>query len=371
MDSSLGQTLFMALELGQRTWKLAFSPGLGGKARQRTMAGGDVGHLAQEIVQARKRFGLPDEAPVLSCYEAGRDGFWVHRCLLEQGVANVVVDSSSIEVNRRRRRAKNDRLDAGRLLAMRIRHAAGERALWSVVNVPSVEDEDTRHLHRELSTLKSDRTRHINRIKGLLATCGLSVSSIDRLPQRLGELKLWDGSPVPGQLHQRLQREHERLELLNQHIRQLEQQRAALVRQGTAPALAMVRKLQRLRAIGPNGAWLTVMELFAWRRIRNRRQLGSLAGLAPTPFQSGGDDREQGISKAGNRRVRTMMVELAWCWLRFQPASELSLWFTRRFAQGSRRMRRIGIVALARKLLVQLWRYLETGTLPAGAMLKT
>jgi transposase len=199
----------------------------------------------------------------------------------------------------------------------------------------------------------------------------LSVSSIDRLPQRLGELKLWDGSPVPAQLHQRLQREHERLELLNQHIRQLEQQRAALVRQGTAPALAKVRKRQSLRAIGPNGAWLTVMELFAWRQIRNRRQLGALAGLAPTPFQSGGDDREQGISKAGNRRVRTMMVELAWCWLRFQPASELSLWFTRRFALGSRRMRRIGIVALARKLLVGLWRYLETGTLPAGAVLKT
>ena len=361
----------MALELGQRTWKVAFGDGLGGKPRLRTMSGGDVGHLGREIAQARKHFGLPDDVPVLSCYEAGRDGFWLHRCLLEQGVANVVVDSSSIEVNRRRRRAKNDRLDAGRLLAMRIRHAAGERTLWSVVNAPSVADEDARHLHRELSTLKSDRTRHINRIKGLLATCGLSVSSIDRLPQRLGELKLWDGSPVRGQLHQRLQREHERLELVEQHIRQLERQRAVLVRQGTAPALAMVRKLQRLRAIGPNGAWLTVMELFAWRQIRNRRQLGALSGLAPTPFQSGDDDREQGISKAGNRRVRTMMVELAWCWLRFQPASELSLWFMRRFALGSRRMRRIGIVALARKLLVQLWRYLETGTLPAGAMLKT
>ena len=159
MDSSLGQTLFMALELGQRTWKLAFGLGLGGKARHRTMAGGDVGHLTQEIAQARKRFGLPDDAPVLSCYEAGRDGFWLHRCLLEQGVANVVVDSSSIEVNRRRRRAKNDRLDAGRLLAMRIRHAAGERTLWSVVNPPSVEDEDARHLHRELSTLKALASR--------------------------------------------------------------------------------------------------------------------------------------------------------------------------------------------------------------------
>ncbi len=197
------------------------------------------------------------------------------------------------------------------------------------------------------------------------------MHSIQRLPQRLGELTLWDGSPLPGQLQQRLQREHQRMELVEQHVRQLEQQRAVLVRRGTAPALAMVRRLQSLRAIGPNGAWLTVMELFAWRRIRNRRQLGSLAGLAPTPYQSGGDDREQGISKAGNRRVRTMMVELAWCWLRFQPTSELSLWFTRRFALGSRRMRRIGIVALARRLLVQLWRYLETGTVPAVAVLKT
>ena len=148
MDSNLGEALVMALELGQRTWKLAFGLGPGGKGRCRTMTGGDVGHLVQEIAQARKHFGLPDDAPVLSCYEAGRDGFWLHRCLLEQGVANGVVDSSSSEVNRRRRRAKNDRLDAGRLLAMRIRHAAGERTLWSVVNPPSVEDEDARHLHR-------------------------------------------------------------------------------------------------------------------------------------------------------------------------------------------------------------------------------
>ncbi len=180
--------------------------------------------------------------------------------------------------------AVNDRLDAGRLLAMRIRHAAGERTLWSVVNAPSVEDEDARHLHRELSTLKSDRTRHINRIKGLLATCGVSVHSIQRLPQRLGKLTLWDGSPLPGQLQQRLQREHERMELVEQHVRQLEQQRAALVRQGTAPALAMVRRLQGLRAIGPNGAWLTVMELFAWRRIRNRRVgPGRQRSSPPTP----------------------------------------------------------------------------------------
>jgi transposase len=359
----------MAFELSSRCWKLAFSVGLGQKPRHRTIPAGDLAALGREIAQAQKRFGLAEEAGVRSCYEAGRDGFWLHRYLTSRDVQNLVVDSSSIEVDRRRRRAKSDRLDAGKLLTMLIRYALGEKKAWGVVNVPSVEDEDARHLHRELESLKRERTRHTNRIKGLLTTCGLRVEKIDdQLPPRLRALRMWDGSPLPAQLRQRLQREHRRLKLVHQQIQQLKRQRARLIRTSASPKMAQVRRLKELRAIGDNSAWLWVMEVFGWRQIRNRRELGSLCGLTPTPYQSGDDNREQGISKAGNRRMRAMAVEIAWIWLQYQPHSELSRWYAKRFAGGGRRARRIGIVAVARKLLVQLWRYLEGGEVPPGAV---
>ena len=364
-------TLHMAFDLGLASWKLAFSVGLGQKPRFRSIPAGDLAALEQEIARARKRFGLPEDAAVLSCYEAGRDGFWLHRYLTSRGVQNLVVDSSSIEVDRRKRRAKSDRLDAGKLLGMLIRYALGEKKTWGVVNVPRVEDEDDRQLHRELESLKRERTRHTNRIGSLLATYGLSVEKADdQLPQRLRALRTWDGSPLPPRLRQRLQREYRRLQLVDQQISQVDRQRARLIRTSTSPKVVQVRRLKELCSIGDNSAWLWVMEVFGWRRIRNRRELGSLCGLTPTPFQSGNNAREQGISKAGNRRVRAMAVEIAWCWLRWQPDSELSRWYEKRFAGGGKRMRRIGIVALARKLLVQVWRYLEYGELPPGAVLK-
>jgi transposase len=363
--------LYMAFELGVAWWKLAFSAGLGQKPRFRTVRAGDLAALQQEITRAKKRFGLPDDAQVVSCYEAGRDGFWLHRYLASQGVANLVVDSSSIEVKRRKRQAKSDRLDAGKLLAMLIRHAMGEKKAWSVVNVPGVQDEDDRQLHRELESLKRERTRHTNRIGSLLATYGLTVGKADdQLPQRLRALRMWDGSPLPLRLRQRLQRECRRLKLVEQQISQVDRQRSRLIRESKCPKVVQVRQLKELCSIGDNSAWLWVMEVFGWRRIRNRRELGSLCGLTPTPYQSGDGDHEQGISKAGNRRVRAMAVEIAWCWLRWQPQSELSRWYEKRFAGGGKRMRRIGIVAMARKLLVQLWRYLEHGELPPGAVLK-
>jgi transposase len=359
--------LYVSLELGWKTWKLAFTIGLGQKPRLRTIAARDVGALLAEIKTAKKRFGLPDGAVVACCYEAGRDGFWLHRFLQAQRVENIVVDSSSIEVNRRKRRAKSDRLDAVKLVEMLVRWCNGERKVWSVVRVPSPADEDRRHLHRELIELKAERTAHVNAIKGLLAGIGLAATVDSHFPERLVELRLWDGSAVPQAVKERLLREFQRWEFVERQIQELEQQRKQAIRQGKSVEMDQVRWLLNLKGIGSNGAWLLVHELFSWRRFENRRQLASLAGLSPTPYDSGGSRREQGISKAGNRRVRWMMVQLAWGWLQYQPESELSKWYERRFGGGNSRVRKIGIVALARKLLIALWKYLETGEPPAQA----
>jgi transposase len=360
--------LHLAFELSWSEWKLAFATGPADNPRLRSIGARNTQALLQEIGKAKKRFGLPDDARVHSCYEAGRDGFWLHRFLESQGIDNRVVDSSSIEVKRHGRRRKTDRLDAGKLLSMLLRWHQGERNVWSVVQVPSGADEDRRQLHRDLLELKAERTRHTNRIKGLLAGCGLAVPTIDaRFPEVLAKLRTWDGQAVPPELARRLQREHERWKLVDRQIRDLENERARKIRNSKEPIMSKVRQLLRLRGIGVNSAWLYVMEFFGWRRIRNRKQLAALAGLTPTPYQSGDSDHEQGISKAGNRRLRTMAVEIAWCWLQYQPGSALSQWYQKRFAKGSSRQRRIGIVALARKLLVALWRFLEIGEVPAGA----
>lgn len=364
--------LYLAFELGETEWKLAFTIGVGQKPRLRSMPGRDLPRLQEEIAKAKQRFELPADASVRSCYEAGRDGFWLHRYLTACGVDNGVVDSASIEVNRRQRRAKTDRLDAAKLLAMLLRYHGGERKVWSVVRVPSVADEDARQLHRELQELKDERTEHINRIKGLLASQGLAAPEVDQhLPPWLAEARLWDGAPVAAELQRRLLRELDRWQLVGRHIKELEDERRRRIRRDETPHVAKVRSLLDLWGVGLNGAWLLVYELFAWRRFDNRKQVGGCVGLTPTPYQSGDSRREQGISKAGNRRLRRLLVELAWCWLRWQPDSELSRWYVRRFGLGNGRSRKIGVVALARKLLIALWKYLEHGEVPAGARLSS
>ncbi len=363
-------TLYLAFELGNRDWKLGFTTGFGQRPRERTIAARDLPALAAEITRARQRFALPAGARVLSCYEAGREGFWLHRALTPQGVDNVVVDSSSIEVNRRARRAKSDRLDVRKLLTMLLRYDAGERRLWHVVHVPTPEEEDRRQLHRELLATKRDRTRLTNRIKGLLASQGVELATLACLDVQLPALRTWDGTPLPPALRARLEREWGKITLLTAQIRGLVAERHELVRTSPDPAVAQVRQLLALRAIGPESAWLYVMEFFSWRQFANRREVGALAGLTPTPYQSGEQQHEQGIGKAGNRRMRMMAIEIAWAWLRYQPTSALARWYEARFAHGSSRVRRIGIVALARRLLIELWRYLETGVVPDGAVLK-
>jgi transposase len=264
----------------------------------------DLAKLACAVAKARGHFGMPASARVVSCYKAGRDGFWLHRHLRSVGIENQVVDAASIEVSRRLRHVKTDWLDGERLLAKLIRHHTGERDGWSVVRAPSLEEEDARRLHRELERLKRERLAHRERL-----------------------------------------------------------------REPKTDAERSIVQLMSLGAIGPISAWLLVMEFFGWRRFRNRREVAALAGLVGTPYNSGDSERDQGISKAGNRRVRAMMVEIAWLWLRFQPNGALSQWYQRRFAGGGLRTRRIGIVALARRLLIALWRYLADGVIPEDARL--
>jgi len=362
--------LYMALELGEKTWKLGFTTGLGQEPRERDIPARAIVALERELQAAKERFGLPPQTTVVSCYEAGRDGFWLHRCLVARAVKNEVVDSASIEIDRRQRRTKTDRLDLKKLLKMLVRYEQGERDVWRTVRVPSVEEEDSRQLHRELETLRQEQTSHSNRIQGLLAGCGETITIDRHLPKLLKRLRLWDGSPLPKDLQARLLREFARMQVINRQIREVEKERARRIRrEENDPAIAQVRMLLRLKGIGVNSSWLYVREVFGWREIRNRRQIGALVGLTGSPYRSGSVNHEQGISKAGNRRMRAMAVEIAWVWLYFQPQSALSRWYERRFAQGGKRLRRIGIVALARKLLVALWKYLQTGEPPEGAEL--
>jgi len=361
--------LYIAFELSNTTWKLAF--GDGSKVCYATVDARKLVELEEEINKAKKRFKLRGDVQIKSCYEAGRDGFWIHRYLLSKGINNLIVDSSSIEVNRRKRRAKSDRLDAGNLLRLLLRYHGGEKQVWKVLNVPSVEDEDARNLHRELETLHRERRRYRNRIKALLIQQGIEIQNPSRknFLKVLETLRTWDGDELPSEMKSRVVREYERLRLVENHMKLLKKEREQRVKNKETASARLVAQLRELHGIGANSSWLFVMEFFGWRKFRNRKEVGALAGLAPSPYASGGYQREQGISKAGNARVRTMAVEIAWCWLRFQPQSKLSKWFNERFSSGGSRMRRVGMVAMARKLLVDLWQYLEHGIVPEGALL--
>ena len=362
--------LHVAFELSNTKWKLGFSDGI--KMRYVTITARNVEGVEEEISKAKKRFGLRDDVGIVSCYEAGRDGFWLHRYLLSCGVENLVVDSSSIEVNRRKRRVKTDRIDVRKLLRMLMRYCGGERRLWSVVRVPSVEEEDGRHLNREREVLKKERTMHRNRIKSFLIQHGLEAGnpSSKGFLEYLDSLRTWDGQELPADLKARVVREYERLKLVEGQIKVLKKEREERVKSAKTLSFRKVAQLRTLYGVGPISSWDFVMELFGWREFRNRREVGACAGLTPTPYDSGGSRREQGISKTGRGRIRALSIQLAWAWLRFQPESKLSLWFWERFGYGGKRMRKIGIVAVARRLLIDLWRYLEHGVIPEGARLR-
>jgi len=358
--------LYMAMELSNAQWRLAFGDGT--RTRQVTISAGNVTELMARLDKTKQKWSMAAEVSVVSCYEAGRDGFWIHRQLAELGIDNRVVDAASIEVPRRARRAKTDRLDARVLLEKLIRYERGERGVWRVVRVPPPEWEDLRQLHREREQLLTERTRHRNRLGSKLVAQGVRIRIDGKFPERLDAAKLFDGSPVPPHLKGGLIREWARLQVVNTQLRALESRIREQIQ--THGPLKAVGSLMLLSGVGWVGAWILVLELFGWRELANRKQVASLAGLVPSPYNSGNMVRDQGISKAGNRRVRALMIQLAWLWLRYQPHSKHSRWFEAHFGGGSKRQRRIGIVGLARRLLIDLWRFVDAGVVPEGARLK-
>lgn len=363
--------LYVAFELSRKKWRLGFSDGRDRQIRQVAIASRDLQACEQEIAKAKQRFGMKEGIRVRSCYEAGREGFWLHRALEKIGIENMIVDAASIEVNRRQRRAKTDRMDVQKLVRQLIRYWRGEREVWRIVRVPSPEDEDRRQLHRELETLKEERKQHRVRVQSLLYTQGIDIKVGSRFLKKLDGLRCWNQEPIPAQMRDRIRDEYHRLELVEAQIREIQKKQAGQMRDGEkGSVLEKVGRLQQLVGIGMGSSWIFVMELFGWRRFQNRREVAGAVGLTPTPYDSGDSVREQGISRAGNRRVRKLLIEIAWCWLRLQPHSKLSRWYKQRFGGGGARMRRIGIVAMARRLVIELWRFVEFGVVPEGARLK-
>jgi transposase len=368
--SAASATLNVAFELGSKKWTLGFTTGVGQRLRLREIAAGDLKALEKEFVLTKVRFGLLTNARVRSCYEAGRDGFWLHRWLIARGVANVVVESSSIEVNRRARRAKTDRLDVGTLLALLLRWARGERTVWSVVHIPSLDAEAQRQLTREIETVREDRKRVRNRIQGLLATQGIRLELTAGFTARLAEAHTGDGRPLPAAFGTRLAREWAQLHVIEKRLATLTADRDEQIATGTDRVTAVARLLCTVRGVAETSAAVFSAELFGTRTFSNGRQLGALIGLVPVPYRSDQSVRDQGISKAGRAELRRMWIQIAWGWLRWQPDSALTQWFQRRFSAAGGRSKRIGIVALARKLAIALWRYVEHGVVPEGATLK-
>ena len=357
--------LYLAMELSNSKWKLFFSNGE--KIRSKTISARDLDGLDKEIRGAKQRLKLAEDAPVLSCYEAGRDGFWIHRHLTGLGVDSLVVDAGSIEVDRRMRRAKTDRIDGKTLLRKLISYSAGDEQVWSVVRVPSREEEDLRRVHRELERLKKERGGHRNRIGSLLVLHGVAVVNWRGFLQWLEQVRCFDGQPIPAEIRSELEREYERLQLVEQQIKGIEKRQRDEVSAMETEQMRKVAMLMMLNGIGERSSWVFVMEFFGWRQFSNRSELGAAAGLCPTPYASGAMDRQLGISKGGNHRVRSLAIEIAWCWMRYQPRSKLTRWYQERYANGGKQMRRIGIMAVAHRLLIDLWRFLEHGTIPENA----
>lgn len=366
-------TIFVAIELSQKTWLVTLHSPDRDRISRHKLDGGDHAGLLELIGKVRTRVSekLGSMPRVVSCYEAGYDGFWLHRLLEAAGILNFVFDPASIAVEQRSRRTKTDRIDGELLLRTLMAYLRGEPRVVRIVRVPSVEQEDARRASRERDRLVKEQTAHTNRIKALLRLVGMAAGN----PRRrdwltwLARQRDWQGQPLPVALLAEVTREHARLMLMRDQLAALEEAQAT---QACAVPAAMAERrdlLQRVKALGPAFAATLTNEVF-YKDFRNRREVASYCGLTPSPWQSGGIDREQGISKAGNPRARLKAIELAWLWLRHQPDSELSRWFRTRTANAGKRARRIAIVALARKLIVALWRYLTTGLVPAGATMK-
>ena len=364
--------IFVSLELSRSLWLVtSISPGGGEKMSKHDVAAGDIGALLARFAELKKRALARTRkmAPIIVVQEAGLDGFWIHRVLQGEGIESHVVDAASVATSRRRRRAKTDKIDGEALVRTLLAYKRGEPRVCAMVRAPTPDEEDRRRLCRERKVLTNERVLHVNRIKGLLFSQGVSGYEPLRRDrrQRLDELSTGDGRPLPGHLKRQIGRELDRLELLLEQVKAVEGERDALLAEQDAATPAPVAMLLGIKGIGPEFAAILWSEgLF--RRFDNRRQIASYAGLAPTPWQSGSVDREQGVSKAGNPRLRTTLIQLAWLWLRHQPQSALALWFEERVRRNGGRLKKTTIVALARKLLVALWKYVTAGVVIEGAV---
>lgn len=367
---STAAVLYVALELASREWLLTMSSDPEAKRHRVRVRAGDREGLQRALAQAKGRVGLAADARVRSCYEAGRDGFWPARLLATLGVENLVVDSSSIEVPRRARRAKTDRLDGEKLLRMLLRFWGGERQVWSVVRVPTPAAEDARHASRSLTTLQAERTRYRNRMHSLLALHGVARVRLDgRFPARLAAARDWAGEALGPELQARVLEQWRLLQAVE--AERTARRRAERTRvRATAPAAGtLAQRLAQLRGVAARAATILSDELFT-RDLRTRREVGALSGLVSAPYQSGARRLDQGLSRSGLPAVRRIAVQLAWAWLRYQRTSALSRWYQHRFGGGGPGLRKVGIVALARRLLIALWRYVTTDVVPEGALLK-
>ena len=368
--------IFVSMELSRSTWVItSLTPSCGEKMSRHSVPAGDVAGLFDRFarLQEKARRRSSETCPIVAIQEAGLDGFWIHRVLQREGIESHVVDAASIAMSRRRRNPKTDRLDGERLLRELLAYKRGEPRVCSMVRAPSPEEEDRRRTSRERSTLIAERVKLVNRIKGLLFSQGITSFAplkVDRRA-RFDELKTGDGRPLPPQLKAAIGRALDRLELLLKQIKAVEATRGSLVASEpkTANVHATAARLMQLRGVGPDFAEVLWSEgLF--RHFDNRRQLASYAGLTPTPWQSGSVNREQGVSKAGNPRLRTVMVQLSWFWLLHQPASALTRWFHERVRLDGGRRRKTAIIALARKLLIALWKFAHAGVEIEGAVMK-
>jgi transposase len=367
-------TVYVALELSNQSWLVAQREGAAGPTSLHKLAARDTARLLALIdgALARAREKSAERARAVACYEAGRDGFWLHRLLLAHGVENHVLDAASIAVPQRGRRAKTDRLDVHALLRALLALGRGEAAC-RIVRVPTPDEEDARRLGRERRRLVHERVGHVNRIKSLCALVGIGDYEPARANRRLrlAALETIQGAALPGRLKREIERQLARLELVLDQLKAVEAARDAIA--ASAPPddadAAMIRALMRLKAVACETATTFVREVF-YRPFANRRQLGAYLGLDGSPWRSGGMAREQGISKAGNKRARVAAIELAWRWLRYQPDSALSRWFHQRLAGAKGASKRKLIVALARKLVIALWRYVRLGLVPEGAAFK-
>ena len=347
LTGSVGEpTLYVAFELGATTWTLGLTSGFNASPWVKGVPSGDWMAVRRLIERAKRRFGLPETAAVVSCYEAGRDGFWIHRALVRAGISNRVVDSASIEVSRRRRRAKTDRIDARKLVHLLVRVCLGEREVWREVQ---------------------ERTRLVNQLRSWLATYGA------RLPRHRGaawwtRVRDWAERPLPAEVQARLARAEARLAVVEAQLADLTKAQRQAARLATVDS--PLGRLVRIKGVAATGASVLLEEGLVWRAFRNRREVGGMLGFGPVPYQSGAEARDQGIDRAGNMRWRAMSIQLAWRWVRWQPSSALTQWYQQRFADRGPRARRIGIVAVARKLLIALWRYATTGVVPMGTLVK-